>query len=96
MLLKLSTGMLIAFPEEMLTFSEPIQTHKNNRAERCFLGGFFLAVSDAPFHHGLLNFVNCLILLVQPQVLAGEVELFSTALIPPPCPHSCVIPSLHR
>lgn len=52
-LMKLSTGMLTAFSEKMITYSEPIKTHKHSMAK-----GLPFAFSDAPFHHGSLNFVN--------------------------------------
>lgn len=47
--MKLSTGMLTAFSEEMITYSEPIETHKNRSP---------FAFPDVPFHHGSLNFLN--------------------------------------
>lgn len=52
-LMKLSTEMLAAFSEEVITYSGPIKTHKNSRAKM-----FPFAFSDASFDHGSLNFVN--------------------------------------
>lgn len=52
-LMNLSIGMLTALSEKMITYSEPIKTHKQSRPK-----GLPFAFSDAPFHHGSLNFVN--------------------------------------
>lgn len=44
-LMKLSTGMLIAFSEEIIAYSEPIRTHKNHRVKG-FLLPFLMLLSS--------------------------------------------------